>query len=321
LNNQIYCFTTQGEIAVSETGSAIVSRPIEKTLLQLSASQFTTFDAVTFAIGYESDRKYILNTVSSVGDEASTQSFVYNYITNTHTRWVFPYKISAGILNPYDNQMYVASADPTSKYIYQERKSFTETDYADNEYPVSIVGSSGLTVTLNDTSDVQVGYTLAQGFRRSVVTDVVDSTTVTVEDVITWNVDTATIYRPIPVTVRWAPVHGGNPTVTKLFKEIIFYFSIPDFNTTTVSFNSNFSQDFESATLTPLTSSNYGTVPFGTGTYGGSYGDTQPIRTWAPMEKCRAHWLGVQLDKSQALTTFALDGISVYATTMGFKFR
>jgi hypothetical protein len=321
LNNQIYAFTTQGEIAVSETGSAIVSRPIEKTLLQLSASQFTTFDAVTFAIGYESDRKYILNTVESVSDTASPQSYVFNYITNTQTRWTFPYKISAGILNTHDNKLYVASADPTSKFIYQERKSFTETDYADNEFAVTITSSTGKTVNVNDTSSLLVDDSLSQGIQRSVITAIISATQVTVEDTITWAAGAATVYRPTTVSVEWAPVHGGNPTVTKLFKEFLFYFSIPDFNHITVAFNSNFSQGFESVTLTPITSSNYGTEPFGTGTFGGGYGDTQPIRTWAPMEKCRANWVGIKMTKKQALTTFALDGISVAARAMGYRFR
>lgn len=321
LNNQIYCFTTQGIISVSETGSAIVSRPIETDLLKISAAQFTTFDAVTFGVSYESDRKYLLNTITTTGDTASTQTFVFNYITNAFTQWVFQHNVSAGILNPADNKLYFASADTTFKYILQERKSFTETDFADDEYAVTITASSGMTVNVNSTANALTGYTLVQGFSQSRITAIVDATTLTVEDTIAWSNAAATVYRPIPVTVEWVPVHGGNPTVTKMFKEILFFFSNPDFDEIGLSFSSNFSQFDESFTITPTSLFGWGTFAWGTEPWGGGRGAIQPIRTWAPIQKCRAHWLNIKMTKSQALTTFALNGLTVYATSMGYRFR
>lgn len=321
LNNQIYCFTTQGIISVSETGSAIVSRPIETDLLKISASQFVNFDSVTFGVSYESDRKYLLNTITTTGDTVSTQTYVYNYITNTFTQWLFQHNVSAGILNPADNKLYYASADTTFKYIMQERKSFTETDYADDEYAVTITGTSGMTVSMSSTTGLLAGYTLVQGFSQSEITAIVDSTTVTVKDTIAWSNGAATVYRPIPVIVEWAPVHGGNPTVTKLFKEILFFFSNPDFDTIGLSFSSNFSQFDESFTITPTSLFGWGTFAWGAEPWGGGRGAVQPIRTWAPIQKCRAHWLTIKMTKSQALTTFALNGLTVYATSMGYRFR
>src|SRR6185436_8214092 len=322
LNNQIYCFTTQGVIAVSETGSSIVSRPIENTLLTISADQYTTFDAVTFAVSYESDRKYILNTISSIGDTTSTQSFTYNYITNSWTRWVFPRNVTAGILNPTDNKLYMASGDVGFPFIYQERKMFNETDFADDQFSVSITASSGLTVNVNSTTNILAGYTLTQNFNKSTITAVVDATTLLVSDTISWNVATALIYKLIDISIEWTPIHGGNPTLTKLFQEVIYFFSKPDFDQMTVSFSSNFSQAAESFTIEPASSqAGWGVDPWGDGPWGGGEGQLQPLRTWVPLEKCRAHWILMRLQKSQALTTFALNGIMVATRSMSYRFK
>lgn len=322
LNNQIYCFSTQAVIAVSETGTSIVSRPIETDLLTLSASQYATFDSVTFAVSYESDRKYILNTISSIPDTSSTQAFTNNYITNAWTQWVFPRNVTAGLVNPTDNKLYMASSDASFPFIYQERKSFTETDFADDEFAVSITASSGTTVNVNSTTGILAGYTLTQGFIRSTIVTVVNATTLIVTDSLTWGVAAAIIYKPIDVSLEWAPIHGGNPTVTKLFQEVIFFFSKPDFEDMQISFTSNFSPAADTFDIVPgFLGAGWGVDPWGFGPWGGGAGELQPLRTWVPIEKCRAHWLGIRLQKSQALTTFALNGITVGAKSMSFRFK
>lgn len=323
LNNQIYCFTTQGVIAVSETGSSIVSRPIENDLLTLSASQYTTFDSVTFAVSYESDRKYLLNTISSIPDTSSTQAFTNNYITSAWTRWVFPRNVTAGLVNPTDNKLYMASSDPSFPFLYQERKMFNETDYGDDQFPVTVTSFSGTTIHVNSTTGILAGYTFTQTIHSSQIIQVVNATTLIVEDVITWNIASALVYKPIDISVEWTPVHGGNPTVTKLFQEIIFFFSKPDFDKMTVSFTSNFSQAPESFDIVPsFIGTPWGVGAWGVGPWGGTNaGELQPLRTWTPIEKARAHWLGIRLQKSQALTTFALNGITVGARSMSYRFR
>lgn len=322
LNNQIYCFTTQGVIAVSETGSSIVSRSIENDLLTISASQYTTFDAVTFAVSYESDRKYLLNTISTIGDQDSDQSFTYNYITNSWTRWAFPRNVTAGILNPTDNKLYMASSDTNFPFIYQERKMFNETDFADDQFPVTITSSSGLVINVNSTTGVEVGYTFTQSLNKSTITAVVSATQVTVEDVLIWNNAAAIIYKPIPISIEWTPIHAGNPTVTKLFQEVLFFFSKPNFNRMTAYFSSNFSQAAESFDIEPaFNDAGWGVDDWGDGPWGGGAGELQPLRTWVPIEKCRAHWIILRLTKSQALTTFALNGIMVATKSMSYRFR
>lgn len=321
LNNQIYCFTTQGVISVSETGSAITSRPIEVDLLHISASQFTYFDSASFGLGYESDRKYIFATVSAEGDQVATQIYVYNYITNTWVRWVLPHTVSAGILNPVDNRLYLVSADSDFKYLIQERKNYTSTDYADDEVALTVTGSSGTTVEVADTTGVEAGWDLTQELTSSPITEVTDGTHLVVEDTVTWNNAAAIAYCPISVAVKWAPIHGGNPTITKLFQELEFFFSNPDFDSLTIAVSSNFSQYDESFDIVPVSLGGWGAAPWGTEPWGGGRGEIQPIRSWTPKEKCRAHWLLIKLTCAQSLRTFALNGLTIKAVTMGYRFK
>lgn len=322
LNNQIYCFTTQGVIAVSETGSSIVSRPIENDLLTISAAQYANFDSVTFAIGYESDRKYLLNTISNVGDTVSTQSYTYNYLTNAWTRWQFPRTVTAGILNPTDNKLYMASGDPAFPYIYQERKSFQTTDYADDQFAVTITSFSGTTVHVNSTTNLLAGYKLSQGTKKSTIVTVVNGTTLLVEDSLNWLLAAAIVYKPIALSLEWVPIHGSNPTMTKLFQEVIFFFSRPDFEKMAVTFSSDFSQATESFDVSPsLTPAGWGVEPWGDGPWGGGPGLLQSIRTWVPVEKARAHWILIKVRQSEALATFALNGMMVAAKSMAYRFK
>jgi hypothetical protein len=69
-NNAGYAFTDQGVVATSNAqGSPIMSRAIEKELVELSSDLYPFFPTATWAVGYESDRKYILGTVSATNDE------------------------------------------------------------------------------------------------------------------------------------------------------------------------------------------------------------------------------------------------------------
>jgi hypothetical protein len=207
-NNQVACFTTQGITNVSDSGAAIVSRPIELDLLTISTSAYPNFDSASFGCTYESDRKFLFGTVTNATDTYATQFYVYNSVTSTFTRWYLTrpdtttvLAIGHAIVGDSDNKLYVASADSTVPYIFQERKAYSNMDYADDEFSVQVTGQSGKTLTLVSSANVLVGYTLSQGTtgKNSVVTAVPDSTHVTVADLYTWDFAPATRVQADPV--------------------------------------------------------------------------------------------------------------------------
>lgn len=316
-NNQIYCLTSQGVAAISDSGVAIMSRPIEDVLVELSASQYTNLDSVSFGLSYESDRKFILFTVSETTDTYSNQQYVYNYVTNSWTRWTL--KASHAFVHDSDSRIYYF--DPLLGYIMQERKSFTNMDYADDDVLLQITGQSGLTVEVVSSSGVVVGYTLSDGVRSSIITAIPDTTHITVTDLFTWPFGAARAYKPISCVVQWAPIHGGNPAIIKHFTDILMKFREATFDSLTLTYNSDLSGYDESNSIVPSFAGLWGYFPWGYPSWGGRDVFLQTIRTWAPLNKARARWLNFQIEHEQALANFALAGISINYRAMSLRSR
>lgn len=150
LNNLIYGFSTQGVITVSDTGVSVISRPIENELLSIVREGFD-FRNATFAVSYETDRSYLLWTVSSDSDEVATQCFRFNSFTNTWTKWTV--SATSGVVNRFDDKLYIGAGD--TNFVERERKTRNRKDYADRQFPISIItnsitnGSIGVSTTNN----------------------------------------------------------------------------------------------------------------------------------------------------------------------------
>ncbi len=316
-NNQIFAYSNQGVISVSDSGVAVQSRPIENELQRISSDLFTNFDTTAFAISYESDRKYILFVPSYEGDVYPTQAYVYNSFTNSWTRWNLKRKY--GIVNKSDNKLYLS--DPISSYIYKERKTYTFEDYADDSYPVTIVSSNGTTVELADTSLLSKKWTLKQGYKESTIVSIDDATHITVTNSIIWNTGLADVYVPIFSELQWQPYDIKNPGVLKQFKEATFLFRDAAFNSITVGFANNFSSDFSYSEISPVSIGAFGEFSFGEVIFGGGLGGQQVIRTFVPLEKQRGSWLNINLRNEQAFTSFSLMGVSLQFNAMSERMR
>ena len=134
-NNVIYGWGTQGIMSLTESGTQIISRPIDVDILPLGSPQYANFDTATWGIGYNSDYSYLVWTVSQQTDTLATQAFIFNSLTNTWTRW--DKSNTCGVINPStDNKLYLGAGD--TNFIEQERKNFDRTDYADRETVIDI---------------------------------------------------------------------------------------------------------------------------------------------------------------------------------------
>src|SRR5258706_607641 len=220
LNNKVFLFSTQTVISLTYNEGAILkSQPIKQDLLVLSSPQYINFDTASFGIAYESENKYILGTVTNTPDSVATQYFVYNYLTDAWTQWILPFNMKTGFVNPLDNKLYFGSGDSNSRFLYQERKNYAVTDYADNSYAVTITGFSGTTINVTSTASIQVGFTLSQVDMLAIVTQVVNSTTIVIDRIATWTNGAALVYTPIPLMFEFIPEPCGNPGIVKQFKD------------------------------------------------------------------------------------------------------
>lgn len=330
MSNQVFAYTNQGVVAITETGPGIISRPIENVLQQISSYLYEDFPRVSFGTSYETDRKWIFSTISSTSDFMKvTTCYVYDTITETWTTYTYPIAIWDMVESPTEHRLYVASADNTYPYLFQERKSFTVVDFADIELPITIVSFSGTTVEVNSTTDVVVGWSLAQlsteGMNTasvianiSVIESVVDPTHITVADALQWDLVGATVTRleqPIPIQVLFCPIIGsaqgqGNPGIVKFFQEIQAFFQNINFDFITFRFSSDFIASTTPIELTPKSfSSGWGDFAWGDVPWGGGSFSAQSMRTYIPLSARRAHWLNVEIALSQAMTSFTFAGL------------
>ena len=329
MNNQVFAYTNQGVVAIAETGPGIISRPIENILQPLSSYLHPTFPAITFGTPYQTDRKYLMNTISDDdGFVKATRQYVYDTITETWTTYTYPIALNDLQESPVDHRLYAASASTTYPFVFQERKSFTRIDFADIELPATIVTSSGTTATLTSTANVTVGWSLvqltadqSQLLNASVITQIINSTQIVVTDIINWDLSGGSptfIEQPIPVMVKYCPISGvgsyvgapGNPGTIKFFKEVQFFFQNVEFSMVDVTFSSDFISNSTSISLVPIPAAQgWGQFPWGQVPWGGIDDfSVSSVRTYVPLYARRAHWLNLSLGLNQAMTGFTYGG-------------
>lgn len=310
LNNSIYYYSTQGICSVSSGGNQIVSRNIERDVIQLSS--LANFTSIAFGCAYESDRKYLLFSPSSGADTIAQQEYVTNWITQAWTLWTRP--CAAAIVNQSVNKLYVTDG---SGNVFQERKDYQNSDYADEEYAVVITSTDTTldTITLVSSVNVMIGDTLQQtvtGTQYS--TQVTGNNTVTgvinVDDAAGFSAGAAEDYRSIAIKARFCPITCGFPQYNKKFTSWDFAFENANFDEILVNFSTDYVIAQEPVTLVPQTSGGWGTIPFGTFPWGVSTFPQQVIPCWPTINTAWGHWVVVELQLQQAFSSVALNGIT-----------
>lgn len=309
-NNSGYAFTDQGVVATSNAeGSPIVSRAIEKELVELSSDLYPDFTTATWAASYESDRKYILGTVTATTDATATQLFVYNALTDCWTKW----DLSAvyGLVSPRDGKFYLVG----STQMLQERKEFTSADYADDELAVTVVSQASLAVTLTDTTGITAGDTLFQANAADGISAVIDSvdssTVVTLTTQIDFAAGAATVFSPIPTTITWAPIYLDNPALLKHFQEMAIFFRTIDFESIQLSYTTDITGNVSDDVVTPTFTAGWDEGGWDEEGWEGGTNLPQAVRRYIPLGARRARWIVPTINTSQALTSFAITGLSI----------
>lgn len=312
LNNSIYYYSTQGICIVSSGGNQIISRNVEKDLIQLSVlSNFTSY---AYGCGYESDRKYILFSPSNGSDQSASQQYVYNWVTTAFAQWtrICP----AAIVNPATNKLYITD---TNGYVFQERKTFSNADYSDESVSITInsISAGALTFTLASSTSVTVGDIIQQTVSgEQMSTQVTSNNTTTgvigVEDTTGFTTGAATDYKSIVQTIKYCPITAGFAQNMKKFSNWKFAFSNANFDDIQASFTSDIYQTPETVSLSPLSVGGWGTEPDGWGTepWGISTIPEQLIPCNPTPNTAYARWVIIQLSLTQAFTSLALDGLT-----------
>lgn len=310
LNNSIYYISTQGCCSVSSGGNQIMSRNIERDLLHLET--LPTFPSLAFGCSYESDRRYLLWTPTDADNNELVQAYAYNWITQTWTFWT---RIcTAAIVSRAVDRLFIGDADGN---IFQERKSFTNDDFADEAYPITISSTNTTlnTLTLVSSVNVQINDVIQQTvgpdqFSTQVIGNNLLTGVVDVRDATGFAAGAAIDYRSIGTNIRFAPIHGGFQEYVKGWTSWQFYFSNANFEQIAVSFSTDWFPSSETVNLSPISFGGWGTLPWGTFNWGVSTIPEQMIPTWPTKNTRYSHWVIVELALTEAFTSLALDGVS-----------
>ena len=290
LNNTIFAITSQMVVSISESGVNIESRNIEGSLLQIST--LTHFPSATFGISYESEREYLLCLPSNDVDVTATQMSVYNWLTQAWTHWLI--EPTAGLVSfQPDNKLYLMPSY-NSNFIYQEVKTYDSGgfDFGDDRYAVTIGNVNGLVITLNSVTHAAIGMSLLQGILKSIITAVdVVGLTVTVTDLFSWELSSATLVQPIAQTIVTTPISAGFTHYMKNYSRLIYNFSNANFSSITASCISDISLYTEFWPIMPQTNGGWGELALGA-TALGRVDATYSIRVDVASAKQNARPLG-----------------------------
>lgn len=312
-NNQVYMFSDQGVVGISDSGVQVLSRPIESELLKIAT--FPNFSTKTFALSYESERKYILFTFADDDDTNPVTAYVLNSFTNSWTKWNLAMTI--GYVNPADNKLYLASG--TGGWIYKERKNYNRFDFADESYAVTISSATDLFITLASVSNVSVGMAIAQGGSTANILEI-NGNILTVDTFQGWNAGAAEVYTAIRSELEWISVSAENPGILKQWRELTLIFRDASFKNIDVRVRSNFSRNIETITLIPVRNAAWGVFPWGLEPWGGGVGGRQALRTYIPLNKQRSLWINPSIINNRAFTSLSLEGISFIYEPMSERF-
>lgn len=309
MNNQIYCLSDQGVVAISDVGVQIQSRQIEDKISEALAESLDGAKQYSFGVSYETDRKYILYTITNSADTFATQAFIFNTFTQS---WVETDKAArTGFINKTDDKLYLAS--PDSKYLLKERKSFTFRDYVDEEVEgITKLSYLGNIIFLNTVVGIQVGdlvYMSTSVF--SPVTEINSvNNSVTVNDTNTWS-GAITIFKAIQCRIEWSNQTCGNPGIDKHFQELALLFRVQNFNLASVSFYTDISGGYSNSTIT----GNYGGNLWGAGAWGALPWSgiirPRPVRVFINREKSRGTLLSIRFNHRVGFGAFSLNGYSL----------
>jgi hypothetical protein len=192
--------------------------------LELFGASLTNVGLYSFGVGYETDRKYFLWTISSASDTYATQAFVWNTFTQTWTRWTK--HAECALVSSVDDKLYIGST--TTNYLLQEKKSYGFADQVDYGFTTTVnsVSVDGLTVDIGLTDEISAGDVIYQSSTAFSIVSAVDTTagTCAMSFVGGLTAGAATIYRAIQTEVQWVGIHAGNAGLMKHFREVSLIF-------------------------------------------------------------------------------------------------
>ena len=308
IRNNILCYTDQGVVMVTNTGvQDNISTNIEKDLVKLTDNSYINFSTTTNACAYESERLYLVATVSDSEDTIANQVYVYNTVFGGWTKWLL--NVSSMLISQTDNKLYYAD----DSQVYVERKDFVDSDYADESYEITISEQDGANLTVSDAANLGVDYKLIQGDVVGIITAVdYDQDIITVDNTYVWSVgspNVATAYTPIECIIKFSKDHCGDPSVIKQYSYFVSYFTRQVITNRLVF---GFGTDMYGATeLVRDIDQLFGVLGqyvWGMEDLGGGLAEALPVAVLVPRNTAIGRWIDLTITHKEAHRSFGYSG-------------
>lgn len=310
LNSGVWMFSNQGVVSISDGGVDAKSPPIDDQLNTLIGSYLDAVTDVSFAIGYESDRKYVLSVPTS-DDTVTVKQYVFNYVTNCWSTW--DRRLRCAYIHSNEGKLYISRADGTDNGVSKERKSGTYRDFVDEAISLTITAlTSALVLELSDVSEVEVGDILYQNTTTFSPILSIDLTTnqVTVESALAWTLGAVSVLTSYDCDITWKQVFGDNPAFCRQFQEGLALFKNTRFNTATLNFVTDFSGSDDEVTIYGTGNGLWGLFGWGEVPWGGGV-LPQNIRFYVPQNKQLGSYLIPSLNIKQGYSDFKFQGLAI----------
>jgi len=315
LGNECWCLSTQGAVSLSDGGARIRSGlQINKELQALIQKAPTALREIAFAVGYESNQKYILSLPEGNGDTTTTQQLTYNYITDRWTRWTR--NATAGYVHPLDG-LYLNNGN--NQNVVLERTNGDFTDYVDESFEVVIESFDDIEVTLSSVSGIVVGDLIWQDHLgvevyAEVISIDTPSNTVTVSQVVEWELgldpELTRCFTAISCAIQWKPMSQGDPTEAKQHSEGQLIFRSDRFYQASIQIATDVSPGFVGTTLFGQNTGRWGQFGWGQVAWGGV---TRPVtkRFYIPADQQYAGIIIPRLEIRSGYSNWELEGGSI----------
>jgi hypothetical protein len=340
VDNIAYALTPRGVLQVSEQGTVPVGEPIRTDLLKQIALD-PVAAAQAFAVGYDSERLYILG-IGPTQYVLRVPDAGYPPSPPQWTRWRLPGVLFGTMIpiiptSPHSNRLlflYQKAQDgvgvigaPTSGALVERKGSVGSLDYVD--FIGTVANPATMTTNvLNFGHDVHREVFPGDVFTYNPagagakvytmrVTAVDNRGNVTLDASYPFTAGgTLTYYRGIQCRWRYAPIALGEPTAEKLFESVQLHFDYIDGDWSDVMIDSNKVPGFATRVPwsrvytdppVPNTSGDIATIPW--------LRNTRDVilRVDPGQAEARAARLGVEVIYAQALASFRLTALSVSA--------
>lgn len=311
LNSGVWMFSDQGVVSISDAGVDAKSVPVDNQFNELIGSYLDNINENAFAVGYETDRKYILAMPENGSANFASKQFNFNYATSTWTTW--NRNLKTGFIHSNEGKLYVARADTDNKGISKERKSGTYRDYADESLDDTITTVvSNTQIEFASTDNIALGDIIYQS--ATILSPVleIDATTgtVTTQYAMPWTTGAVEIIKAFTTRITWKQVFGDNPAFTRQFSEGLVLFKNTQFNKATLEFVTDFSQTIQETEIVGTFIGSWGLFPWGQEPWGGG-SLAKGYRFYIPANKQFGSYIVPSLTITQAWSNYKNQGLSI----------